>query len=69
MYWFDVTAAFFLGGGGQEVLVRDTELISHYQLEEFRKGQKETPHVNHLLESFLLASILAEQGVHHQEGL
>ena len=25
--------------------VRNTELISHHQLEEFRKGQKETPPV------------------------
>ena len=25
--------------------VRNTELISHHQPEEFRKGQKETPHV------------------------
>ena len=42
------------------------ELISLHQLEEFGKGQKETPHVsNHLPESFFLASILAEQGVHH----
>ena len=29
----------------QEVLVRNMELISHHQPEEFRKGQKETPHV------------------------
>ena len=27
------------------VLVRNTELISHHQPKEFRKGQKETPHV------------------------
>ena len=30
---------------GQEVLVRNTELTCHHQPEEFRKGQKETPHV------------------------
>ena len=29
----------------QEVLVRNTELISLHQLEEFGKGQNETPHV------------------------
>ena len=29
----------------QEVLVSNTELISHHQPEEFGKGQKETPHV------------------------
>ena len=29
----------------QEVLVRNMELTSHHQLEEFGKGQKETPHV------------------------
>ena len=29
----------------QEVLVRNMELTSHRQLEEFGKGQKETPHV------------------------
>ena len=29
----------------QEVLVRNTELRSHHQLEEFRKGQKETSQV------------------------
>ena len=28
----------------QEVLVRNMELTSHHQLEEFEKGQKETPH-------------------------
>ena len=42
--------------------------MSHQQPEEFRKGQKETPHV-HLPKSFSLASILAKQGVHRQEGL
>ena len=30
---------------GQEVLVRNTELISHHQLQELGKDQKETPHV------------------------
>ena len=45
------------------------ELISHHQPEEFRKDQKETPHVDHLPESSSLASILAEQSMHHQEGL
>jgi len=44
VYWFEVTASFGVGQG-QEVLVRNTELISHHQLEEFGKGQKETPHV------------------------
>ena len=29
----------------QEVLVRNMELISHHQQEEFTKGQKETPYV------------------------
>ena len=28
-----------------EVLVRNMELMSHHQMDEFRKGQKETPHV------------------------
>ena len=53
----------------QEVLVRNRELISLHQPEEFGKGQKETHLSNHLPESFSLASILAEQGLHHQEGL
>ena len=44
VYWFEVTASFGVGQA-QEVLVRNTELISHHQLEEFGKGQKETPHV------------------------
>ena len=49
------------------------KLISHHQPEEFTNGKKkkkkerETPRV-HLPESLLLAFILAEQGVHHQEG-
>ena len=52
---------------GQEVLVRNTELISHHQLE----GQKETPHVQQPPRdgALSLASILVEQHVHHQEGL
>ena len=29
----------------KEVSVRNMELTSHHQLEEFRKGQKEMPHV------------------------
>ena len=29
----------------QEVLVRNTKLISLHELEDFRKGQNETPHV------------------------
>ena len=29
----------------QEALVKNMKLISHHQPEEFRKGQKETPHV------------------------
>ena len=28
-----------------EVLVRNTELISHHQPEDFKKGQKETPYI------------------------
>ena len=28
--------------------VRNTELISHHQLDEFRKDQKETPHIRPL---------------------
>ena len=44
----------------QEVLVRSMELISHHQPEEFGQGQKET--------AILLASILAEPCVRHQEG-
>ena len=53
----------------KEVLVRATELISHHQLEEFRKVKKRHHMSHHLLESSSLASILAEQGVHYQEGL
>ena len=34
-----------MSGLQQEVLVRNTELMSHHQLEEFGKGIKETPHV------------------------
>ena len=37
-------------------------------MEEFRKGQKETPMSDHLPESFSLASIFTEQGLLHQEG-
>ena len=43
------------------------ELISHHQLEEFRKGQKETAPV--LPPPRILTSILPEQWVCHQEGL
>ena len=45
------------------------ELISLHQPDEFGKGQNETPHVRPHPESFSLASILAEQGMHHQEEL
>ena len=51
----------------QEVSVRNMELISHHQLEEFRKGQKETAPV--LPPPRILTSILPEQWVCHQEGL
>ena len=54
----------------QKVQVRNTKLTSYHQPEEFRKGQKETPHV--LLISQYLSSlvefILAEQSVRHQKG-
>ena len=40
----------------KEVLVRNTELISHHQLKEFGKGQKETPRV-HPPPRILFASI------------
>ena len=40
----------------EEVLARNLELISHHQVEEFRKGQKETPHVLRL-PRILLADI------------
>ena len=49
--------------------MRNTELISHHQPEEFGKGKKETPHVQPPLRILLVASILAEQCVCHQEGL
>ena len=54
----------------QEVQVRNTELTSYRQPEEFRKSQKETPHVLLISQylSFLVEFILAEQSVHHQEG-
>ena len=45
------------------------ELISLHQPEEFRKVKRRHYISNHLPESFFLASILAEQGMHHQEGL
>ena len=54
----------------QEVQVRNTELTSYHQPEEFRKGQKETPHVL-LISQYLyslVAFILAEQSVPHQKG-
>ena len=44
------------------------ELISLHQPEEFRKGRKETPHVQPPPWVLLSATHLAEQGVHHQEG-
>ena len=45
------------------------ELISLHQPEEFRKGQKETPHVRPPPRILLSDIHLAELGVHHQEGL
>ena len=48
--------------------LRNVEQISHHQSEELRKGQEGTPRVCHLPESSLLASILAERRVRHQEG-
>ncbi|XP_070228485.1 mitochondria-eating protein isoform X2 [Bos mutus] len=55
--------------GAFEVLVRNMELISHHQMEEFGKGQRRHHMSDHLPESSSLASILAEQGLHHQERL
>ena len=46
-----------------------TEPISHHQPEELRKGQREIPYVRPSPRIFSLTSILAEQGMHHQEGL
>ena len=43
------------------------ELTSYRQLEEFGKGQKEVSRVLPPRESFLLASILAEQCMHQQK--
>ena len=43
------------------------ELISHHQPEEFRKVQRRHHMPYPLPESFLLASILAEQCVCHQD--
>ena len=43
------------------------ELISLHQPEEFRKVKRRYYISNHLPESFSLASILAEQGMHYQE--
>ena len=61
--------------GGPSKEVRNIELISHHQPEEFTNGKKkkkrerERHHVSyHLPESFSQALILADQGVHHQEG-
>ena len=53
----------------QEVLVKNTELTSHPQLEELWKDQKETPRVQPPPRILLPGNILAEQGMHHQEGL
>ena len=51
-------------------LVRNMELTSHHQQEEFRKGQQETgdasPYV--LPKPFLLEPVLVEQCVGHREG-
>ena len=54
----------------QEVLGGNMELTSYHQPEEFRKGQKETPHVLLISQylSSLVAFILAEQSVPHQKG-
>ena len=47
--------------------MKNRELISHHQPEEFGKGQKETPHIR-LPPRILLSGIhLAEQGVHHRK--
>ena len=43
------------------------EPLSHHQPEEFRRGRRYYMS-DHLPELFSLASILAEQGMHHQEG-
>ena len=45
------------------------ELISHHQLEELGKVKRRYHMSDHLPESFSLASVLAERGVHRQEGL
>ena len=45
-----------------EVLVRNMELMRHHPPEEFRKGHKETPHSDHLPESFSLASTRKDSG-------
>ena len=50
------------GGPGKE------HRISHYQPEEFRKGQKET-HVQPPPPILLAGIHLAEKGMYHQEGL
>ena len=49
--------------------MRNTELISHHPSEEFRQDQRKCHMSDHLLESFSLVSMLAEQCVHLQEGL
>ena len=53
----------------QEVLVRNMELISLHQPKSLVKVKMRHHMSNHVPESFSLASILAEQGVHHQEGV
>ena len=53
----------------QEVLVRNMELICHHQPEEFWKGQKVTPCIQPSPRILLVACILAEKCISHQEGL
>ena len=52
-----------------EVLLRNTELINHHRPESSGKVKRRHHMSDHLPEAFSLASILAEQGGHHQEGL
>ena len=52
----------------QEVPGRNRKLISHHQPEALGNGQKETPHVRPPPRILLARLLLAEQGVHHQEG-
>ena len=58
-------SCFMTGGPGKEHRTNKPPPIGRVQ--ERSKG--DTNMSDHLPESFSLASILAEQGVHHQEGL